>query len=89
MSTFTLARVSGIVNFTPDMQFVMQAQYDNISGNFGFLGRYRWEFRPGSELLVALGQAVYIPGTGIPPGGVSTEFRATQLSIRLTRTFQL
>ena len=31
----------------------------------------------------------YIPGTGIPPGGVSTEFRATQLSIRLTRTFQL
>jgi hypothetical protein len=38
--------------------------------------------------LVALGQAIYIPGTGIPPGGVSTEFRATQLSVRLTRTFQ-
>jgi hypothetical protein len=84
-----IGALSGIVNFTPDMQFVVQTQYDNISGNFGFLGRYRWEFRPGTELLVALGQAVYIPGTGIPPGGVSTEFRATQLSIRLTRTFQL
>ena len=82
-----IGAISGIVNFTPDMQLVMQAQYDNISGNFGFLGRFRWEFRPGSELLVALGQAVYIPGTGIPPAGVTTEFRATQLSIRLTRTF--
>ena len=54
----------------------------------GFLGVLIL-IRPGTELLVALGQAVYIPGTGVPPGGVSTEFRATQLSIRLTRTFQL
>jgi hypothetical protein len=75
------------VNFTPDMQLVMQAQYDNISGNFGFLGRYRWEFRPGTELLVALGQTAYIPGTGLPPAGTSAEFQATQLSIRLMHTF--
>jgi hypothetical protein len=79
--------ITGIVNFTPDMQLVMQAQYDNISGNLGFLGRYRWEFRPGTELLVALGQTAYIPGTGLPPGGTSAEFRATQLSIRLMHTF--
>jgi hypothetical protein len=79
--------ITGIVNFTPDMQLVMQAQYDNISGNFGFLGRYRWEFRPGTELLVALGQTAYIPGTGLPPAGTSAEFQATQLSIRLMHTF--
>jgi hypothetical protein len=82
-----VAAITGILNFTPDMQLVMQAQYDNISGNFGFLGRYRWEFRPGTELLVALGQTAYIPGTGLPPAGTSAEFRATQLSIRLMRTF--
>ena len=82
-----IGAIGGIINFTPDMQLVMQTQYDNISGNFGFLGRFRWEFRPGTELLVALGQAAYIPGTGIPPGGDSAEFQASQLSVRLTRTF--
>jgi hypothetical protein len=29
----------------------VQAQYDNISQGFNFLGRYRWEFRPGSEIF--------------------------------------
>ena len=82
-----VAAITGIVNFTPDMQLVLQTQYDNISGSFAFLGRYRWEFRPGTELLVALGQAAYIPGTGLPPSGSSAEFQATQLSIRLMHTF--
>jgi hypothetical protein len=72
---------NAIVNFTPDMQLVMQAQYDNVSENFGFLGRFRWEFRPGSEIFVALGQSALIPGQA---------FRAqvTQFSFRIGHTLQ-
>ena len=79
--------IDAIVNFTPDMQFAMQTQYDNISGSFGFLGRYRWEFRPGSELFIAVGQAAYVAGRYSPL--VSSELKTTQVSIRLGRTFQL
>ena len=52
--------LNGIINFTPDMQFAMQTQYDNISENFAFLGRFRWEFRPGSEIFIAAGQTATI-----------------------------
>jgi hypothetical protein len=76
-----VASVDGLINFTPDMQFAIQAQYDNISQRFGFLGRYRWEFRPGSELFVAVGQSALIPETGL-------EFQATTVSVRLSRTFR-
>jgi hypothetical protein len=76
-----VASVDGLINFTPDMQFAIQAQYDNISQRFGFLGRYRWEFRPGSELFVAVGQSALIPATGL-------EFQATTVSVRLSRTFR-
>jgi hypothetical protein len=79
--------IEGLVNLTPDMQFAMQAQYDNISGSFGFLGRYRWEFRPGTELFVAIGQSAFIPGTEIH-GGVPPEIQTTTVSIRLGHTFQ-
>jgi hypothetical protein len=76
-----VSSVSGAINFTPDMQLAIQAQFDNISENFGFLGRYRWEFNPGSELLIALGQSAVIPGTDF-------ELRTSQLSIRLGHTFR-
>jgi len=76
-----LASVEATVNFTPDMQVAVQAQFDNISDSFGFLARYRWEFLPGSEFLVALGQSAVIPGTDF-------EFQTTQLSIRLGHTFR-
>lgn len=46
-----------LVNFTPDMNIQTQVQYDNISENFGLSARYRWEFAPGSELFVALGES--------------------------------
>ena len=76
-----IASIDGLINFTPDMQFAIQAQYDNISERFGFLGRYRWEFRPGSELFVAIGQSALIPHTGL-------EFRTTTVSVRLGHTFR-
>ena len=71
----------GEINFSPDMQIAFQAQYDNISEGFSFLGRYRWEFRPGSELFVALGQSAVIPGSVF-------RFQTTQLSVRLGHTFR-
>ena len=73
--------LNGIVNFTPDMQFAMQAQYDNISESFGFLGRFRWEFQPGSEIFVALGQSAVIPGTDF-------RFQTTGLSFRIGHTLR-
>ena len=73
--------LNGIINFTPDMQFAMQAQYDNISRNFAFLGRYRWEFRPGSEIFVALGQ-----GATITEGQFLAQ--VTQFSFRLGHTLR-
>jgi len=45
------------INFTPDMQLRTQVQYDNISETFGLSSRYRWEFEPGSELFVSLGES--------------------------------
>jgi hypothetical protein len=73
--------LSGLLNFTPDMQFAVQAQYDNISQGFGFLGRFRWEFQPGSEIFVALGQSALIPGTDF-------RFQTTQLSFRIGHTLR-
>jgi hypothetical protein len=73
--------LNGIVNFTPDMQIGVQAQYDNISESFGFLARYRWEFLPGSDVLVALGQSALIPGSQFRP-------KTTQGSIRVTHTLR-
>ena len=52
-----LGTADAVVNFTPDMQLALQAQYDNISENFGFSARYRWEYRPGNELFVGIGQS--------------------------------
>jgi hypothetical protein len=58
-----IASLNATVTFTPDMQIALQTQYDNISQNFGLLARYRWEFIPGSELLIAFGQAATIPSS--------------------------
>jgi len=73
--------MDGLINFTPDMQFAIQAQYDNISQSFGFLGRYRWEFRPGSEILVAVGQSALIPGSDF-------KFQQTTVSVRIGHTLR-
>ena len=76
-----VASLNGVLNFTPDMQVGLQAQYDNISESFGLLARYRWEFRPGSDILIAIGQSAFIPGG---------DFRAqtTQASFRVTHTLR-
>jgi hypothetical protein len=71
-----------ILNFTPDMQLFTQIQYDNISENFALSFRYRWEYEPGQELFVSVGQSAVIPGepTFVP--------QSTQASVRIGRTFR-
>ena len=71
-----------ILNFTPDMQLFTQLQYDNISENFALSFRYRWEYEPGQELFVSVGQSAFIPGepTFVP--------QSTQATIRLGRTYR-
>jgi hypothetical protein len=73
--------VNATVTFNPDMQLALQSQYDNISESFGFLARYRWEFLPGDELLIAFGQAAVIPGTGF-------KAQRSLLSIRVGHTMR-
>ena len=72
---------SGGINFTPDMQILLQAQFDNISRSLGFSARYRWEYEPGNEIFVAFGQSALIPGTSFEP-------QSSQVSVRLGHTLR-
>jgi hypothetical protein len=76
-----LATLAAIVNFTPDMQLYNEIQFDNISQNFALAMRYRWEYRPGDELFVSIGQAAEIPGTTFRP-------QVTQAVVRVGNTFR-
>ncbi len=49
--------VDANINITPDMQIVNQVQYDNISEDFEYFGRFRWAIRPQTELLVTYSQS--------------------------------
>ncbi len=73
--------VDSEVNFTPDMQLAIEAQFDNISRDFALSARYRWEYQPGNELFVAFGQTAQI---------LDTRFAAqtSLFTVRLGRTFQ-
>ena len=76
-----LATADGVVNFTPVMQIALQAQYDNISENLAFSGRYRWEYHPGNELFVGLGQSALVSSRGFIA-------QVAQATIRLGHTFR-
>lgn len=70
------------VNFTPDMYVRAQAQYDNISKAVGLSLRYRWEFEPGTELLVVAGDDATLNGSHY-------QSHVSQFSVRLGKTFRL
>jgi len=78
-----IGSVDAALNFTPDMQVRMQAQWDNVSNDLGFSVRYRWEFDPGSEILVAVGDDATVDGFG------TYESHMTQISVRLGHTFRI
>lgn len=81
--TIHIASLNLGVNFTPDMQLQTQAQYDNISQVFGFSLRYRWEFLPGSELLIAAGDAATLDDHA------NYTNHETQLVLRVGHTFRV
>jgi hypothetical protein len=76
-----LATLAAIINFTPDMQLFNEVQFDNISQNFALSMRYRWEYRPGDEVFISIGQAAEIPGTTFRP-------QVTQAVVRIGNTFR-
>ena len=76
-----LATTNAMINFTPVMQVALQAQYNNISENFALSARYRWEYRPGSELFGGFEQSALISNRGFIG-------QLTQATIRLGHTFR-
>ncbi len=76
-----LGSADAVINFTPDMQLAVQVQYDNISENFGLSARYRWEYRPGNELFIGVGQSAMISNQGFVA-------QATQATVRIGQTFR-
>ena len=69
-------------NVTPDMEVRSQVQYDNISKDLELSLRYRWEFEPGAELLVVLGDNATLAGNYY-------QSHASNFSVRLGKTFRL
>ncbi|HEX4301777.1 MAG TPA: sugar-binding protein [Rhizomicrobium sp.] len=78
-----IGSVDAAMNFTPDMQVRLQMQYDNISHNLGYSARYRWEFDPGSELLVTAGDDATVNNLG------AYESHLSEFSVRLGHTFRI
>jgi Carbohydrate family 9 binding domain-like/Domain of unknown function (DUF5916) len=69
------------VNFTPDMELRGQMEYDNISKDMQLSMRYRWEFEPGSELLVVAGDDATL-------SGLYYRSHVSDFSVRLGKTFR-
>jgi len=70
------------VNFTPDMELRGQLQYDNISKDMELSLRYRWEFEPGTELLLVAGDDATLSGNYY-------QSHVSNFSVRLGKTFRL
>jgi hypothetical protein len=45
-------------NFTPDLSWSHQLQWDSISESFGYNSRVQWEFQPGSTAFFVLNQDI-------------------------------
>jgi hypothetical protein len=78
-----IASLDAAMNFTPDMQLRVQTQWDNISQDLGLSVRYRWEFDPGSELLIAAGDSATLDNFG------RYQSHLTQISIRIGHEFRV
>jgi hypothetical protein len=82
-----LLALEAIVNFIPDMSLDVQGQYDNISANFAFLARYRWEYQPGNEIFISYAQGAIITGDSFFAGQIFSAQRSL-FSMRLGHTFR-
>jgi hypothetical protein len=77
-----IGSLDAALNFTPDMQIRMEAQYDNISQDLGYSVKYRWEFDPGSELLIVVGDDATVNSFG------RYESHLSQFSVRIGHLFR-
>jgi hypothetical protein len=83
---YPLAALEAIINFIPDMSLDIQGQYDNVSANFAFLARYRWEYEPATRSSSHLRKAPSSLARIFP--GQRFEAQRSLLSIRLGHTFR-
>jgi len=69
-------------NFFGGNVFQSDGYYErSFSSTAGLSLRYRWEYRPGNEIFLGLGQSATIPITSSVP-------RGTQMSLRVGQTFR-
>ncbi|MGI8873086.1 MAG: DUF5916 domain-containing protein [Egibacteraceae bacterium] len=83
----TLVSARGVLSFTPRMLVASLIQYTSSGDLLTTNIRYRWEYRPGSELFV-----VYSDGRDTRSGlggGVFPVLRNRGLTIKLTRLFRM
>lgn len=73
------------IAFSPWITLKTDIQYDNISENFTFFSRFRWEPKPGREVFVALGHNALIDRERVPG---SFRAQGSSLAIRLGNTFR-
>lgn len=57
--TIHISSINADANFTPNLQFASQIQYDNISESLSYFGRLRWEIRPETELFISLSHQAF------------------------------
>ncbi|MEZ5896072.1 MAG: carbohydrate binding family 9 domain-containing protein [Parvularculaceae bacterium] len=74
------------ISFTPDMSIKTEVQYDNISEEFTFFSRFRWEPAPGREIFISLGHSAIIEAEKFPRDFVS---QGSSLALRLGHTFRM
>jgi hypothetical protein len=81
-----VAAIASTIAISPRMWIQSDIQYDNISENFTFLSRFRWEPRPTQEIFLALGHTALIEEDRFP-----SSFRAqgSSLALRLGHTFRM
>ncbi|MBI1394172.1 MAG: hypothetical protein GC152_15690 [Alphaproteobacteria bacterium] len=73
------------IAFTPWITLKTDIQYDNISENFTFFSRFRWEPKAGQEVFLAFGHSAVIDRNDVPG---SFRAQGSSLALRLGNTFR-
>lgn len=80
-----VATLSTAIPFSPRMTLRTDLQYDNISENFTWFSRFRWNPRPEQEVFLSFGHTALIDRLDFPE-----RFRSqgTSIAVRLGNTFR-
>jgi len=80
-----IATLASTIAFSPTMTIKTDIQYDNISENFTFFSRFRWEPRPDREIFLSFGHSAIIDDDRFPQ---SFRAQGSNLSLRLGHNFR-